>query len=242
MRWEDGEGPEEWRYDSPDEGDRDGWREKSNWDDAAGHWWREDSSYWDDADGRGWREDRREDGERQQDWSDAWWDDGDDWNWWSKGKGKNFPSSLPELGKARKGAWGIGNALPHRGEWVPDEEILIGMLPFTPKKDLPPDKWLWPSIVTEIKELGCEIFLKSMSQDRKRKKFGLPPISRSKVIIKGSMCADAWDTLLQRVHDYAGFPAVWRDYPEPVVGMKKGFEVGDGCCFSMLLCRTRNSR
>ena len=107
MRWEDGEGPEEWRYDSSDEGDRDGWREESNWDDAAGHWWREDSSYWDDADGRGWREDRRwEDGERQQDWSDVWWDDGDDWNWWSKGKGKNFPSSLPELGKARKGAWG----------------------------------------------------------------------------------------------------------------------------------------
>ena len=62
------------------------------------------------------------------------------------------------------------------------------------------------------------------------------------MIIKGTMCGDAWDTLLQRVHDYAGFP-VWRDYPEPVVGMKsKGLEVGDGCCFSMLLCRTRNSQ
>ena len=83
--------------------------------------------------------------------------------------------------------------------------------------------------------------IKSLSKDKKRQKHGLEPISKSKVIVKGALCREAFELLLQRIYDHkpGGSPPEWTDYPRPRVGMSsEEFEVGNGCCSSMLLCRS----
>lgn len=42
---------------------------------------------------------------------------------------------------------------PFKGEWLPEDEVLVAMVPFSIKKDLPEGQRVWPEIVEEIKGL-----------------------------------------------------------------------------------------
>ena len=222
----------------------------SAWD--AG-WWSEDSKGWGSgwdagwwsADSRGWG----------SDWSRraGSWEDGLDSGWSSRAqvpepkqapKKKEGPDGYYTHGYTEEEAVGRRQR-PIKGKWVPEEEVLIGFVPFSIARDLPEKGGehgdVWQEICNEMRDLSCTLRVSSKSKNAKRAKKGFQPRSHSKVVIIGESCKEAWNVLLEYINRYkpGGFPPEWRGYPKPRMSLTsnedrqedKKAEVGHGCFF-----------
>ena len=189
------------------------------------------------------------------DWSQraGSWEDGLDSGWSSRAqvpepkqapKKKEGPDGYYTHGYTKEEAVGRRQR-PIKGKWMPEEEVLIGFVPFSIARDLPEKGGehgdVWQEICNEMRDLCCTLRVSSKSKNAKRAKKGFQPRSHSKVVIIGESCKEAWDVLLEYINRYkpGGFPPEWRGYPKPRMSLTsndirkdKKAEVGHGCFFA----------